>query len=558
MAYYFELQAGDVDGDSLSFSALKLPDWLNLSPAGILYGLPVQADAGQTAEVVVLASDPAGAADSIDFSLPVNFSNDAPYFLSTNQLTATEDQPLNFQLSAEDEDSDSLVFSALEIPDWLSLSSSGRLTGFPGDDQGGKSFNLSLRVNDDLQAADTLTCSLFVGNVNDAPRISLVESITIAEEGHKELDLTPYLADPDNIIAELMISSRWLESGQTALSCQILQQEKRISLQAAPDFNGSFALEITVTDNLLASGRDTLLVIISPLNDPPQIQSLPELTFNEDHPFTLRRSFLTGFSSDIDHSPEQLKFTIQPGRIRVQVDSDTSFILSAAADWFGRDTLTVVVSDPEQAEASTRFPIAVTPINDAPVLTLNGNFELINNDSLTLNLIQFTSDIDHDPAAIRFYCNTFSDSVLIRLRGGNLTLRAPLYRGAGDIEIVASDPGGLSDTARIHLDIRFPENRYDQDGDGIPEKFVLRQNYPNPFNDQTVIEYGLTEAALVVIEIFDITGKRLIKYSPGRLPAGFHKYTWKPGNLASGIYIFRLNAQGRSPQQGLQRIIYLR
>jgi hypothetical protein len=46
------------------------------------------------------------------------------------------------------------------------------------------------------------------------------------------------------------------------------------------------------------------------------------------------------------------------------------------------------------------------------------------------------------------------------------------------------------------------------DKDIIPNDYILYQNYPNPFNPTTKIKFGLKNAGHVIIEIYDILGRK--------------------------------------------------
>jgi hypothetical protein len=76
-----------------------------------------------------------------------------------------------------------------------------------------------------------------------------------------------------------------------------------------------------------------------------------------------------------------------------------------------------------------------------------------------------------------------------------------------------------------------------------PEIFTLEQNYPNPFNAQTVFEYsipGTYSNEPVRLEIYDVQGRRVQTLVNERQQAGFYTVRWDAGNLASGVYFYRL------------------
>ena len=75
----------------------------------------------------------------------------------------------------------------------------------------------------------------------------------------------------------------------------------------------------------------------------------------------------------------------------------------------------------------------------------------------------------------------------------------------------------------------------------IPPNFVLYQNYPNPFNPMTCIKYEIPNDANIKLTVYDITGREIISINEYR-QAGVYTYTFDGTNLASGIYIYKIDA----------------
>ncbi len=71
---------------------------------------------------------------------------------------------------------------------------------------------------------------------------------------------------------------------------------------------------------------------------------------------------------------------------------------------------------------------------------------------------------------------------------------------------------------------------------------VAMQVYPNPSNEAANISFQLAEAGQVMIEIFNLHGRRLAVPVNGWYAAGRHEYTWQAKGLASGLYFCRLRS----------------
>ena len=78
-----------------------------------------------------------------------------------------------------------------------------------------------------------------------------------------------------------------------------------------------------------------------------------------------------------------------------------------------------------------------------------------------------------------------------------------------------------------------------------PEEFVLRPNYPNPFNPSTQISYRLAEQSEVTLSVYDINGRKVADLVVGQGEGqGVHNHTFEASNLASGTYLYTINAIG--------------
>jgi Secretion system C-terminal sorting domain len=77
---------------------------------------------------------------------------------------------------------------------------------------------------------------------------------------------------------------------------------------------------------------------------------------------------------------------------------------------------------------------------------------------------------------------------------------------------------------------------------GLPQDFNLSQNYPNPFNPLTKIEYSIPEVSFVQLKVYDILGNEVATLVNEEQSAGTYRADFSGSDLASGLYIAKLQA----------------
>ncbi|WP_456424671.1 T9SS type A sorting domain-containing protein [Rhodocaloribacter sp.] len=75
---------------------------------------------------------------------------------------------------------------------------------------------------------------------------------------------------------------------------------------------------------------------------------------------------------------------------------------------------------------------------------------------------------------------------------------------------------------------------------------VLDQNYPNPFNPVTTIRYHLREGGTAAVRVYDVQGRLVATLAEGAHTAGTYAVTWDASRVASGLYFYRVEANGRT------------
>ena len=82
----------------------------------------------------------------------------------------------------------------------------------------------------------------------------------------------------------------------------------------------------------------------------------------------------------------------------------------------------------------------------------------------------------------------------------------------------------------------------ENDSSELPAKFTLEQNYPNPFNPSTTIEFSVPTDTRVELTVFDVTGRAVALLTDKVYAAGEYRIEWDAGNMASGVYFYRMKA----------------
>lgn len=82
-----------------------------------------------------------------------------------------------------------------------------------------------------------------------------------------------------------------------------------------------------------------------------------------------------------------------------------------------------------------------------------------------------------------------------------------------------------------------------------PQAFTLYQNSPNPFNPATTLPFELDENSMVMLTVYDSTGRLIRTLADRQFTVGRHTIVWDGADdsgktVSSGVYLYRLEAGG--------------
>src|SRR5690606_30900322 len=170
---------------------------------------------------------------------------------------------------------------------------------------------------------------------------------------------------------------------------------KAISYTPNADFNGSDSFVVRVSDGTL-SDDITVNVTIEAVNDAPSITSTPSTSATEGAPYQYNAS-----ATDADSAT--LTWTLLTSPAGMTINASTGAISwtpgeGGASAW--SESVSVQVSDGEETDTQN-FSIAVTPVNNAPVITEGASTSVSMSDDVTPTAFALTLNAtDADSATL--------------------------------------------------------------------------------------------------------------------------------------------------------------
>ena len=78
------------------------------------------------------------------------------------------------------------------------------------------------------------------------------------------------------------------------------------------------------------------------------------------------------------------------------------------------------------------------------------------------------------------------------------------------------------------------------EGDIIPNKFVIFQNYPNPFNPTTEIRFEVPVSGFVSLKVYNVLGREIATIVNEQKNPGAYSVQWNASAQPSGVYYYRM------------------
>jgi hypothetical protein len=435
MLWSYAANATDTDGDSLRYTLISAPSTMTVdSTSGLLQWTPnqAQADVG-IYNVHFRVTDGVAGIDSQLFVVTVVDVNEAPVVTSVPDTVAFVDSLYQYQVTANDPDSDPIQFYLVarpQSPSPMNISAGGLITWTPDIIQLGANV-VSVQIRDSLDLRTAQTFTIHVSRINRPPVITSTPDTVALDEMPYQYQLTA--ADPDSDA----VSWRLVE-GPPSMTVDSLAG--LISWTPDDADVGLVTVRVEVRDTLAATATQQFIVAVSDSMEAPILTAVPDTTIYEDI------SFIYTISAVDEDSNAVLRFT--DNATLWTVDSTTGLInfTPVAADT-GNFNIAVEVSDGMFTVADT-MSLTILPNNDAPVLTAVPDTFMNQGDTLT---IAMSATDEETPDDLRFF--DFSPFIDIDSLSGVWTLVAGNdVIGEQDILIGVTD-GEAADTLAVRLTV---------------------------------------------------------------------------------------------------------
>jgi len=401
------LSGYDVNGNSIYFTIVTLPS------NGIL--------TGEIPNVTYIPNLNFNGEDSFEFMVSTSLYDSEPASVTMNilpvndfpvvydvQSTLIENESASINLQGFDIDGDELSFNIVT-----------------------PSINGSVEIIDGIAiyipienyfGIDSFTYTAYDGEYTS--NISIVLITILGVNSLPEIDPIDNLSTLEDIPIQIQIIATDIENDMLIYGASIDDNADYhfdgtvLTIEPFDNYNGEINIDVIVGDGYGFS-IDSFILMVVPVNDPPEIMSIPSQIINEDEELSINLNV-----NDIDE--DDLFYTaFTTGNAVISVDNN-SLIISPEENYFGEISISAIVNDGEFSD-TTSFTVLVLPVNDPPVLEEISDQSSNEDEIFIINL----NAEDPDNTALVFFAYSDGNSI-VSIEGDELTL-IPNLNFNGDI-----------------------------------------------------------------------------------------------------------------------------
>lgn len=266
--------------------------------------------------------------------------------------------------------------------------------------KGALNFNgrdtITLRVNDSLALADTVTVPVVVRPVNDKPTMAKLPNVTVQRNASVMVDLNNYASDIDG--------DKLIFTWSAANNIIIQESAGKVTIRSKADFIGSEEISFTATDPGGLSASETMKITVTPSAKPPVWTKFPKIGFAQGRADS--SLVLWNYVSDPDDPDSLLTFEItnfdDVDYFEVN-EHNGKLILYDIDQKAGWDRLTITAYDPDGNFASTECVVFIAPADGTPIVGGIPDTTIVaGTQSVWIDLDNYYYDIDNTDSQMKW------------------------------------------------------------------------------------------------------------------------------------------------------------
>jgi nitrous oxidase accessory protein NosD len=362
-----------------------------------------------------------------------------PAILTDPVEVATEDVEYIYDIEAFDLNNDILTYQLTSYPTGMTINSfSGEIKWTPTNDQVGEN-PVTIIVSDGRGGIDTQSYLITVINVNDLPVITSVPILICTEDAKYNYELEAYDIDAgDSLTFSLTIFPNGMEiDPATGLITWVPTNEQV----------GQNQVSVKVLDKFNGIAKQSFEIIVSNVNDPPEIISSPTTTAKEGYIYMYKAEAI-----DIDPTWDVLTYALDTYPPGMDIDPSSGLVSwTPVNDQIGINNILLSVSDGNNGTDTQSFTIDVENLNDPPEIISSPNMSAVEDEQYIYDVEAV--DIDQGDS-LSYYLTTYPPGMTIDIDSGMISWTPSNDDiGSTPISLEVVDSGNAKDTQSFTITV---------------------------------------------------------------------------------------------------------
>ena len=377
--------------------------------------------------------------------------NKAPTITAPAAATTAEDTVLQIAkpVTADADVGDTVTVTASATNGAIVKNADGSFTYTPAANFNGTATITYSATDGKVTTPVTATQTVTVTAVNDSPTITAGAVAAIAEDSTAGATFTVTTADVD--AGSAITTSATVPSAQGTVT---KNADGSFKFVPAANFNGTATVVVTASDGT-ASTSTNVPITVTPVNDPAVATPLTATTA-EDTALNLS-DVITVTDVDGNANAVTASITTQPQHGTITIVAG-DVIYTPAANFNGSDSLVLTLKDDANLEANYTVTLNVTPVNDAPVLSIVTATVTTPFNTTFTNTISAT-DVEGDTLTYSISTAAGKGTASIAANGAVTYVPNTGTFGADTFTVRVSDGNNGADTAIYNITVAGPPNQ---------------------------------------------------------------------------------------------------